>query len=75
MIEKLLSLFRPNLTKVLGQFNKAIANLEKIEADEAQRQAKAVATIAAAQARAEQAQQTAEQAAAVKANLRNLIGQ
>lgn len=75
MFDYILSLFRPSLTKVLGQFDKAIVNLEKVEAHEASRQAKAIATIAAAEVRKTQAIATAARAANVKANLRNLIGE
>lgn len=74
MIERIIDFFRPNLTKVLGQFNKTIADLESIEKHQKSIAAKARATVAAAERRAAQADEASTKALAIAGNIKGLIG-
>ena len=75
MIKLILSFFRPDLGKVLSQFEKTIAKLNAVEAHERAEAEKAAARIAAAQARQQQAEATINRADAVRSNLRNIVGE
>lgn len=73
MIERIKDFFRPNLTKVLGQFNKTIADLEQIEAHQNHVAEQARATVAAAERRAAQADEAGRRAIAIRGNISKLI--
>ena len=74
MLELLIAFFRPNLDRVLGKFDKTIADLEKValhQTDVAAKKAKAAESALAAQALAIS---NAARAVEVKANIKGLLG-
>jgi hypothetical protein len=74
VIKYLLSLFRPNLGRVLAQFDKTALKLEEVSIHYLQQAEKHKAIIASSAAKVEQSEAIATRAQTVKANIQTLLG-